>query len=123
MQRDEAALLDMLRAGRLAQEFRGDLSKEDFFEDLKTQSSVLHQLQIIGEAVKRLSEEFREAHPEIPWRRVAGMRDHLVHAYDAVDVDEIWNTLQSDLPRLITWLEARDRRVKGKSPKTNPAGD
>lgn len=52
MQRDEATLLDMLRAGHLALEFRGDLSKEEFLEDLKTQSSVLHQLQIIGEAVE-----------------------------------------------------------------------
>jgi len=107
MQRDTAALLDMLRAGRLAQEFRGDLSREEFLEDLKTQSSVLHQLLIIGEAVKRLSADFRTAHSEVPWKKVAGMRDHLVHAYDAVDVDEVWNTLQSDLPELIAWLEAR----------------
>ena len=63
MPRDDANLLDILKAARLAIEFRGPADKEAFLADAKTQSAVLHQLLVIGEAVKRLSPEFREVHP------------------------------------------------------------
>ena len=105
MPRDDATLLDILRAARLAVAFTGDLDKPAFFNDLKTQSAVLHQLLVLREAVKRLSEEFRTSHPAIPWRMIAGMRDKLIHAYDAVDLDEIWRTVSVDIPHLITLLE------------------
>ena len=60
---------------------------------------------MIGEAVKRLSEDFRAGHPEIPWLRIAGMRDKLIHAYDAVDLDEVWKTITKDIAPLISFLE------------------
>ena len=65
MPRDDANLLDILKAARLAIEFRVPADKEEFLGDAKTQSAVLHQLLIIGEAVKRLSPEFRAAHPGV----------------------------------------------------------
>ena len=105
MPRDDATLLDILRAARLAVAFIGDLDKSAFLNDLKTQSAILHQLLVLGEAVKRLSEEFRTSHPAIPWRMIAGMRDQLIHAYDAVDLDEVWKTVSIDIPHLITLLE------------------
>lgn len=107
MPRDEATLLDILQAARLALEFKGSMSREEFFEDRKIQSSILYQLVIVGEGVRRLSSDFRAQHGELPWKEIAGMRDHLVHAYDAVDLDEVWNTLTHDVPKLITWLEGR----------------
>lgn len=107
MPRDEATLLDILQAARLAREFWQGLERHDFFEDRKLQSSILYQLVIVGEGVRRLSADFRSTHGEIPWKDMVGMRDHLVHAYDAVDLDEVWNTLDRDLPQLIDWLEAR----------------
>lgn len=105
MERDEATLLDVFRAARLCQEFLGNLTEEEFLSDEKTQSAVLHQLMVLGEAVKRLSREFRAAHPEIPWGPMAGMRDHLVHAYDAVDLGEVWKTASGDIPSLRKSLE------------------
>jgi uncharacterized protein with HEPN domain len=60
---------------------------------------------VIGEAVKRLSEEFRGQHPQIPWTRIAGMRDKLIHQYDAVDLDEVWKTITKDIVPLISFLE------------------
>lgn len=105
MPRDDATVLDMLRAARLAVVFTGDLDKPAFLNDLKTQSAVLHQLLVLGEAVKRLSEEFRTSHPAIPWRMIAGMRDKLIHAYDAVELDEVWRTVSVDIPHLIALLE------------------
>ena len=77
MPRDEAHLLDILKAARLTVEFKGTADKDAFLVDAKTQSAVLHQLLVIGEAVKRLSPEFRAAHPEVPWKLIAGTRDKL----------------------------------------------
>jgi uncharacterized protein with HEPN domain len=104
MPRDDATLLDILGAARLAVTFKGDLDKPTFLKDLKTQSAILHQLLVLGEAVKRLSEGFRTSHPAIPWRMIAGMRDQLIHAYDAVDLDEVWKTVSIDIPDLIILL-------------------
>ena len=105
MPRDDATLLDILKGARLVVEFKGKLVKKAFLRDTKTQSAILHQLLVIGEAVKRLSEDFRAGHPEIPWLRIAGMRDKLIHAYDAVDLDEVWKTITKDIAPLISFLE------------------
>jgi uncharacterized protein with HEPN domain len=105
MSRDDATLLDMLKAARLVVAFKGKLTKKAFLRDIKTQSAILHQLLVIGEAVKRLSEEFRGQHPQIPWTRIADMRDKLIHQYDAVDLDEVWKTITKDIVPLISFLE------------------
>jgi uncharacterized protein with HEPN domain len=89
----------------LAIEFIGPRDKTEFLADLKTQSAVLHQLLIIGEAVKRLSPEFRGAHPEVPWKLIAGTRDKLIHFYEGVDLDEVWKMVTADLPQLIRRIE------------------
>jgi len=63
------------------------------------------QIEIIGEATKRLSDEFRNQHPDIPWRSMAGMRDVVIHGYDHVDIEEVWRVAKADIPRLIMMLE------------------
>jgi uncharacterized protein with HEPN domain len=98
MWRDDATLLDMLRAANLALEFRGQIEKTAFMGDLKTQAAVVHELLVLGEAVKRLSGPFREQHPEVPWKAIAGMRDRLLHGYDDVDLDLVWKTVVEHLP-------------------------
>lgn len=60
---------------------------------------------IIGEAVKRISPEFRAAHPEVPWRLIAGTRDKLIHFYEGVDLEEVWKMVAADLPELIRLIE------------------
>lgn len=105
MPRDDAYLLDILKAARLAIEFKGPAEKAEFLGEAKTQSAVLHQLLIIGEAVKRISPEFRAAHPEVPWKLIAGTRDKLIHFYEGVDLEEIWKMVSSDLPKLIGLIE------------------
>ncbi|MCD6507698.1 DUF86 domain-containing protein [Candidatus Poribacteria bacterium] len=101
MRRDEVTLLDIAQAARLVIEFTQGMTKEQFFEDIKTQSAVLYQLLVMGEAVKRLSREFRARHPHIPWSLIVGMRDHLIHGYDIVDWDEVWKTTKKDIPDLL----------------------
>ena len=105
MHRDEATLLDIATAARLVLQFTEGMDQAAFLDDIKTQSSVLHQLMVLGEAVKQLSDEFRSRHPEIPWTLMAGMRDKLIHGYDIVDLEEVWKTADRDLPNLLHWLE------------------
>jgi len=113
MPSDDANLLDMVSAARSAIDFAVGMDRLQFLDDEKTQSAVIHQLLVMGEAVKRLSPDFRSAHPELPWKMIAGMRDKLVHEYDDVDLDEVWETLKRDVPSVIVALEALEPRREG----------
>ncbi|MFQ5805894.1 MAG: DUF86 domain-containing protein [Phycisphaerae bacterium] len=106
MSRDQTTLLDIARAARLASDFVNGMDQDAFLRDRKTQSAVVHQLLLLGEAVKRLSADFRSGHGEIPWALIAGMRDKLIHAYDEVDLDEVWKTVERDIPDLITKIDS-----------------
>lgn len=99
--RDPSYLTDILEAARLIRSFVEGVSKERFDESPLIQSAVIRQMEIIGEATKRLSEPFRAAHPNVPWKKISGMRDILIHAYDHVDLDEVWNAAQTSIPELI----------------------
>ena len=104
MSRDDATLLDLIQSAQRALEFKGNLNQTAFHRDRKTQAAILHELMIIGEAVRRLSEEFKNQHPEVPWKKIAGMRDKPIHQYDRVDLEEVWSTVTSDLPNLLALL-------------------
>jgi uncharacterized protein with HEPN domain len=105
MSRDKALAADILLAGRQAVVFMSGMAQDQFLKDPKTQAAVLMQLVVIGEAVKRLSNEFKAASPDIPWKRVAGMRDRLIHDYHNWDLEEIWKTVQERVPELVQALE------------------
>lgn len=76
----------MFEQGQFAQ----GLDRAQLASDLRTQSAILYQVAIMGEATKRLSREFREQHPESPWDDIAGMRDVVSHQYDRIDLDIVW---------------------------------
>mgnify|MGYP001339331554 CR=1 FL=1 len=105
MRRDDAYLLDMLIAARDATSFVTGLTREQFNASRVHQLAVLKALETIGEAAARLTEATRAAHPEIPWREIIGTRHRLVHGYFEVDLEKVWNTVQHDLPSLISLLE------------------
>lgn len=106
MSKDDALVLDLLRAARLAIDFTTGYSTQQFLDDLKTQSAVLHQLTLLGEQARRVTAEFRSAHPEVPWAAIAGLRNRIVHEYDSVDVDRVWEVVHRDLAPLIAALQA-----------------
>lgn len=105
MWRDEAYLLDILIAARKALRYVQGASWESFKEDDRTQDAVIRNLQVIGEAARKISEEFQGRYPEIPWGEIIGMRHRLIHDYSRIDVVKIWDTAQNDIPSLIRWIE------------------
>jgi uncharacterized protein with HEPN domain len=70
------------------------------------QDAIIRNFEIVGEATKHLSPELRQSHPEIQWRGLAGIRDVLVHNYIGVDLDEIWNIIENELPQIKSSLKA-----------------
>ena len=104
-QRDAATLLDIDAAAQRIAEFITGVTLAQFETDAKTQSAVLHQLMVIGEAAKRISAPFRAAHPSIPFARMAGMRDRLIHAYDDVQLPLVWRAATVEAPTLRATLQ------------------
>lgn len=105
MRRDVGHLADIVNAARRIQAYLSGVDYGAFERDPMRQDAVIRQLEILGEATKRLSEDFRLEHPDVPWRGIAGMRDILIHAYDHVDVAEVWRVAVQDVPRLLATLE------------------
>jgi uncharacterized protein with HEPN domain len=77
-----------------------ELSRQEFLADETLRRAFVRSLEIIGEASKKLPEAFRAQHPEVEWRAMAGMRDHLIHGYFAVDFDLVWDVVTTKIPAL-----------------------
>ena len=105
MQRDFQFLLDILQSAQLIVRYTDLCSKDDFICNMQLQDSVIRRLLIIAEAARRVSDTTKLKFPAISWHEINGMRNRLVHEYDDVDLDILWNTLQSEIPALIDELK------------------
>ena len=105
MPRDDAYLLDIVLAAKRAVKYVAKVLRAEFENDDMVQDAVARTLEIIGEAAGSVSEEFREAHSEIPWHLMVGMRNRIIHEYSKVNWGIIWDTVKNDLPTLIRSLE------------------
>ncbi len=105
MWRDEACLLDMLLAARKIRRFSEDVTFERFLSDELMQHGIMRLIQIFGEAARKVSPEFRQAHPEIPWQGIIGMRNRMVHEYFRIIPAKVWEVIQREIPVLIPLLE------------------
>jgi len=103
--RNAASLWDMVQAIRRIQEFTANLFFEGYQESILIQSAVERQLEILGEAAGRISEETRQVHSTIDWRRIVGLRNILIHRYNEIQQDILWNIIASELVNLLTQLE------------------
>ncbi|MDJ1177328.1 DUF86 domain-containing protein [Roseofilum sp. BLCC_M91] len=104
MNRDESYLFDIAKFCRTILRLTENMTEADFEQDERTQLAVLYEITIIGEVVKRLSPEFRDRHGTIEWRQIAGMRDRLVHDYDEVKLDLVWQVVETYIPELLAYI-------------------
>lgn len=93
-------LTHILESIALVEQYTQGKTKEYFYDSIPLQDQVMRRIEIIGEAVRNLPESFTRAHPEIPWRRIAGTRDKLIHEYFGVDLPMTWEVVRRDLPAL-----------------------
>lgn len=102
---DEIRLRHMLDHAREAVEMTAGKIREDLARDRKLELSLTRLIEIIGEAASKVSPGFQQNHGELPWPQIISMRHRLIHGYDAVDLNVLWDTVENDLPDLITKLE------------------
>lgn len=104
MRLNEHCLLDIVDAAQKIRAFVGSMDRAAFEAAPQTQAAVLYEILVIGEAVKLLSEEWRDQHPSIPWKQVARMRDRMIHSYFNVKLDIVWGVVTNDIPAMIAYL-------------------
>jgi uncharacterized protein with HEPN domain len=88
----------MLQSAQIVTDYLQGRSQNELTTDLQLQDAIIHRLLIIGEASKRVSEITRQTLPAIPWAAISGMRNRLVHEYDEIDLDVMWDTAVNGLP-------------------------
>lgn len=106
-------------ASRLAREYVAGMSKESFLKDRRTQQAVVLNLMTIGEVAARIAsdhKDFADAHPEIPWAQMRGMRNRMVHGYFDIDLNIVWQTVQSSLLELESHIAAALAKTQSRQP-------
>jgi uncharacterized protein with HEPN domain len=107
MQRDLQFLLDMLQSAELIMTYTAQCENTEFMENVQLQDAVIRRLLIIAEAARRVSDATRQTLPNISWQEINGMRNRLVHDYDDVNLNIVWEVVQSEIPQLIETLKAK----------------
>ena len=96
---------DILDAMEKAEILLKNVTYEQFKADFRINFAVVRALEIVGEATKRLPMSLRDQYPDIPWKRMAGMRDRIIHGYDAVDLEVVWDAVKAEIPRVKPLLQ------------------
>jgi len=102
--RDRDYLDDIIEAIELVVAYSKGLTYKSFLEDRKTQDAVVRNLEVIGEASKKISKKLKETYPDVPWKQMAGLRDKLIHFYFGIDYAVVWNVTKKELPKVVKEL-------------------
>jgi uncharacterized protein with HEPN domain len=98
-------VVDVLTAVEEVQEFTRGMEYEGFTKDKKTVNAVVRSLEVMGEAAKRIPDDVRQRYPDVPWKRMTGMRDKLIHEYSGVDLEIVWGVIKTELPPVKPFIE------------------
>ncbi len=90
----------ILESINLIEEYVRDKKKSDFLQSKQLQDSIMRRIEIIGEAIKNIPDDFKEKNNKIPWKQITGMRDILIHQYFGIDLNLTWEVIEKDLPKL-----------------------
>ena len=112
MRSDHRRILDALEAIECIERYARK-GREVFERDELVQVWIVHHMQVLGESLSRLSEDVRGSAPEVPWNKIRGMRNLLVHHYFGIDLDVVWTAVEKDLPSLRSALEQMKEERKG----------
>lgn len=96
---------DMLDSLRKIEFYTAGMDHSAFLGDAKTIDAVVRNLEVLGEAARQVPDDFASRHPDVPWRKVAGLRNRIVHDYFGLDLEIIWQIVRHDLPPLKARLE------------------
>ncbi len=112
MHRDDVIRLrHMLDAARETLAFAAGKKRSELDSDRMLTLSLIKSIEIVGEAASKVTQETRQAYPEIPWPDIIAMRNRLIHIYFDIDLDRVWDTVTDDIPRLINLLESALNRA------------
>src|SRR3989344_9098858 len=106
---------DILESINAIEDFSKDMNKKELETNRLKQSAIIREIEIIGEAVKNIPEDFKDEHTEIEWRKISGMRDIIIHSYFRVDLNAVWNVIKKDIPI----LEKQMRKIRGELKQDN----
>ncbi|MFW6111282.1 MAG: DUF86 domain-containing protein, partial [Thermoproteota archaeon] len=105
MSEDEERLKDMLTTAKYIKEFTEEITFQEFKDSELVTAAVEREIEIMGEAAKNVSQKIKTQYPKMEWKGIAGMRDIVAHAYRKIRREELWNTVQRDIPPLINRLK------------------
>lgn len=111
--RDPDYVSDLREAMQRITAYTGGLSYQQFMEDSRTQDAVVRNIEVIGEAVKRLSSSLKKQHPAIPWKDMAGMRDKVIHHYFGINYDIVWTVASEEIPKLLPSIASVLEQLRG----------
>lgn len=113
MKKDVDVFIDhILSSIELIELYVANQTKETFLNSPQLQDSIVRRLEILGEAVKNIPDEFKDQHPHIPWKKIAGMRDMLIHQYFGIDFGLTWKVVKKDIPEIKKMLISIRGRLK-----------
>ena len=105
-------LIDILQAAADIQTYTISAKREDLFVDRMLQDAVIRKFTVIGEAAKRLPLFFKKREKKVPWKKITGLRDIVVHDYSDIDLDVLWETIKQDLPELVQAIQRMIKELK-----------